>query len=197
MRITDFQALQFVTVLVNGTPIATSITNNAAKARSRGFEADATWRIGPLNLNAMVGHNDAEFTDYRNANSAGADFTGNNPGGPDWSWSIAGEYTLRLGGWGTASLWTQWTKRTELYLDAANTPRRITDDLSEVNARLRFLSESERFGISLFANNLLNRDYVALAFTDAAVVDSSTGSIGRAGTYNPPRNFGVSLEFSF
>jgi iron complex outermembrane receptor protein len=153
--------------------------DNAAKASSKGFEAELTARpVGGLELVAGAAYTDSKYDEY----TSGTDvFDGNHT-------IQSPEYTLNLGATYRHSsgffLSTRYNHIGEIYFDTANTESQ--GDYGLFGAKIGY--EAEHFDIYLYGENLFDEEYVTRAFEVSEVW------YGRAGA---PQNFGVTIQGRF
>lgn len=181
---------------------------NIPEVRSRGFEGDVAWQVVPwFGLTGSLAYTDATYRDYPNGptpvealnptptNTAGnpvSDFTGQRLAGvPKWSAALGGDLSHAIGRGGSeAYLHGDWSYRSSYYTVASNSRYGLVPGYGIVNARLgvRF-GEGKRFDLSVWARNLLDKDY----FQTLNVL--SYGLItGQAGD---PRTFGGTFKARF
>jgi iron complex outermembrane receptor protein len=158
---------------------------NAPKSRSYGAEAEINAEVTErLKLFAGAGILDAKFIDYPNALS-GQDESGNwQPLASRYSANASAQYTQPLSDGIDLVARADYNWRSSFYWDTANNIREPAYGI--VNARLGI--ESERWGVSLFAQNLFDEEYRIRA----AVYSGSEKAI--PGT---PQTFGVMGRISF
>lgn len=158
-----------------------SFTDNADVSIT-GFELEA--RATPttgFDIIAGMGVIDAEFTDFTNP------FTGENSTGnqltfaPDLTYNLAVQYRSPFGILGRVELQGLGTT----FFDDANTLEQ--DPYAIFNARLGY--EARNFGLYLFANNLLDTEYINQAF--------SLPPIGAIASYGAPATYGVQVKAKF
>ncbi|MEM1256549.1 MAG: TonB-dependent siderophore receptor [Cyanobacteria bacterium P01_H01_bin.21] len=161
--------------------IGGSFTDNADVSIT-GFELEA--RATPVtgfDIVAGLGLIDAEFTDFINP------FTGENSEGnqltfaPDLTYNLAFQYRSPQGVFGRLELQGLGTT----FFDDANTLEQ--DPYAIVNARLGY--EAENLGIYLFANNILDTEYINQAF--------ALPPIGAIASYGAPATYGVQVRTRF
>lgn len=158
---------------------AVAVSN--ADIRTLGAELEVIARpISGLELSAGLGLVSAEF---RNGNETftGAPLAGNRvPFSTDITYNLAAQYRSEAGLFG----------RLEVIGFGNTVFNDLNTDQQEafalVNARLGY--EFDNYGIYVSANNLFNTEYVTQAFDAGA---------GLAGTFGPPRTFGVQFRASF
>jgi len=166
----------------------TSFTvRNAGNLRHQGFEFDAVARpIHNFSLLANVAYLDSKFTDYPNASglpgcaataagipaactAVGLGATQNLEGkpatfAPKWSGRVGFDWTGGLGSsgysWDVNSNLSFFSKQFGGLVNDAN-PQTIIDGYAIVGARASLNGPGDHWTLSLFANNLLNKQYSA------------------------------------
>jgi iron complex outermembrane receptor protein len=154
-------------------------TDNAAKASSKGVEVELMARpLKGLELVAGAAYTDTQYDEY----TSGTDVLDGN------KTIYAPEYTLNLGATYRHSsglfLSALYNHVGEIYLDTVNTTSQ--GDYGLLYAKVGY--ETEHFDIYLYAENLLDQEYVTRAFEVSEVW------YGRAGT---PQTFGLVLQARF
>jgi iron complex outermembrane recepter protein len=66
-----------------------------------------------------------------------------------------------------------------------------------VNARLFWFSQNERYSLELYATNMFNTTQIGNVFRDIGFLDIPGGGGPEAVTYRPPRQFGGTFGFNF
>jgi iron complex outermembrane receptor protein len=178
-----------------------SYTDNVGKARSQGFEAEATWRpTDALRFDVGLGYTDASLSEdlITGTDSNGPVVAAKSgtqlPSTPDWTLSVAAQYDFQPIG-----EWDAYLRGEFQYIGEAtrhlgtpsDDPRNLVRDSYElVNLRLGVRRDAYEF--NLFVNNL---------FDDDTVLYQSFGSFSPAGSYEGirvrPRVIGASLKRSF
>lgn len=159
------------------------VLSNAGSARSKGAELEV--ELAPatgLLLSGSVGYTDAKYRQYDVQ-------TGNRlPYAPEWTGNFAASYTVPVGDNHKVDLSTNWTYRSRLYFD----PYQLleTSDPSRLvgNAQISFADADDAWTLSVYANNLTNRDMKAFAFTLGPVAPA---------IYAPKRTWGVKAGVRF
>jgi len=166
------------------------VTSNAAAATIKGFEVDLTaLPIDWLTLGAAVGYQDATYDDYHDP-ITGRDFTGNRlPGIPEWTGSLSAQIDQTM-----SSGWSWMLRGDVAYRDeklgrASNDPFFVGEAMTLVNARLGFTTPSNRYQISVWAKNLLDKDY--------EVSRSEIDGLGQYVRMNQPLSWGIELRGRF
>ena len=194
----DWSGIQQVINLAGG--CGNSYTDNVGKARSRGFELEASWvPVDHVTVDITAGYTDAELEKDL---ISGATATGPivaAPKGttlanvPDWTFSIGGQYDFTLGdraSYVRADL--QHVGRIKRHLNTPSDDPRSLDQDSYRVVSLRAGTEVGGYEVAVFVNNLLDEDVIINeAYGEFAPGDWS------ARTSIRPRMVGVSVAASF
>lgn len=152
-----------------------SHASNAAKATSQGIELEASYLLNhTLKLSANFGYTKALFKDYKDALH---DYKGNRmPYAPKLTYGLGAVYEdgFYIGAW--------LRGQSEVYSDEQN--QFGTPSYALVDARIGY--ESEDFSVSLYANNLFDREYHTRFSANGAYLFLST-----------PREVGLNFEYRF
>ncbi|MFO7594778.1 MAG: TonB-dependent receptor [Desulfocurvibacter africanus] len=187
----DLEDQQVVQLL----PTADTVIRNAGESRSMGFEVESAALLAKgLTFEGGFGYTDAEYEEYSDE-LTGADYAGNTtPLAPEYTYNLALQYRYPLMDnfnlLGYSSPLTLFS-RAELqgigsfYWNDANTIKENAYEL--VNLRAGF--ETEHFDILLWAKNLFDKDYAAVAFEFPG-----SDPVGQAGD---PQTFGLTLRARF
>jgi iron complex outermembrane receptor protein len=187
----DYKDIQVFNITGGGAVL----TTNAAAARVHGFDADLAIKASAnLTISAGFGWLDGKYTDFPNATytppspllggQSIVDATGNDliyapktSGNVSFDYRIPssmGEFNLN----GTAAY------RGKVFVSAAN--RLAIPGYVVVNTTLGWRSTDDRFGVQLWARNLLDKDYY---------LNRTEQALGDIQFLAPPRSFGVTLSF--
>ncbi len=187
----DYRDIQFT--VVRGDPETgepTTVIDNAARARIKGFEIEAMALPAPgLVLTAGAGLTDAEYTRV----DPGAPITVDSKfvKTPKWTVTLSGQYTVPAGNAGQVVGRLDWVYKSKIHHDALNSPFGLQKGYSLLNARLVFESAGGNWSIALFATNLTDERYI-LAATDLS------NALGFAEVqWAPPREWGLSLSLVY
>jgi iron complex outermembrane receptor protein len=186
-----------------------NVTANAARAKIKGFDAEAIWRATPeFTVTAGLAYLDAEFSSYPNATVnnpityragplAGRPcFCGNVTGirdvsgnalvrSPDWTASVTGLYSKELSAGqldGSVSVY----RSDKYFLDAEN--RIFQPSYTTVAAQVSFSPAGTGMKLTAWGRNLTNKKIIQGAF----ILNEADGV-----SFGPPRTYGVSLEYAF
>ena len=191
----------------------TSFTvRNAGNLRHQGFEFDGVAKpLRNLSLFAGVAYLDSEFTDYPNAaNLPGLPGTQDLDGepatfAPKWSGRVGFDWTGEFGSgysWDLNSNLSFVSKQFGGLVNDAN-PQTIIDGYALLGARATLNGPGDRWSVSLFGNNLLDKQYEAgnlYQFLGANLGLNNgvfPGSTAVRRLHADPRTYGVSATFRF
>ncbi|ADK84495.1 TonB-dependent receptor [Desulfarculus baarsii DSM 2075] len=178
----DLQDQQVVQLL----PSADTAIRNAGQSRSMGMELELRALLCQgLTLDAGFGYTDAEYTDYRDP-LAGADYSGNKAVlAPEYTYNLALEYRRGISAAWDAFLRAELNGVGPFYWNDANTLKQ--DPYQLVNLSLGF--EREAFDLVLWARNLFDENYEAVAFEFPG-----SDPVGQSGD---PLTFGATVRVRF
>ncbi|HEU0311596.1 MAG TPA: TonB-dependent receptor [Sphingomicrobium sp.] len=192
----------------------TSFTvRNAGNLRHQGFELDGVVKpLRNLSLFANVAYLDSEFTDYSNAaNLPGLPGTQDLEGepatfAPEWSGRVGFDWNGDFGSGGMTYALTSnlsfVSKQFGGLVNDAN-PQTIIDGYALLGARATLNGPGDRWSVSLFGNNLLDKQYEAgnlYQFLGASLGLNNgvfPGSTAVRRLHADPRTYGVSGTFRF
>jgi iron complex outermembrane receptor protein len=182
---TDYTDLQ-VQVLLGPAPI----TRNAANATVKGFELElAAVPVGGLKIESGIGLTDASYDEI------GPGVIGLTPQSkfaqvPEWSGNAGISYELGVGE-GRLTPRVDWLYRSEIYMDALNTPQITQDAVSLINASLTYESPGGRWLLALTGTNLGDERYFVSGFADLQTAGNAEVIWAR------PREWDLSVQFNF
>ncbi len=194
----------------------TSFTvRNAGNLRHQGFEFDGVVKpLRGLSLFASLAYLDSEFTEYDNA----AGLPGLPPGttqdlegkpatfAPDWSGRVGFDWTGDIGSGGmTYGMTSNLSFVSEQFGGLVNdaNPQTLIDGYALLGARATLNGADDRWSVSLFGNNLLNKQYEAgnlYQFLGGPLGLNNgvfAGSTAVRRLHADPRTYGVSGTFRF
>ena len=156
----DRQVSQFDEI--NGIP--TVITRNAGESEIQGAEFEFSFAAtSELYLYGSLSYLDGEYTDFRNATAAGADFTGNDTEKtPQYNLSLGAEYRFAVGE-GEFSIAPQYSYLGETWLQPDNGAFNVEDGYGVFNIRAGYDTADGRYGIHLWGKNLGDTAYKEFA----------------------------------
>lgn len=144
--------------------IPTVITRNAGESEISGAELEFTYTPGAnLLLYGSLSILDGEYTDFRNATAAGADFTGNTTEKtPEWNFAIGAEYRIPMGN-GEFTIAPQYSYIGETFLQPDNGAFNVEDGYGVFNVRAGYSISDGRYGVYLWGKNLGDTEYKEFA----------------------------------
>jgi len=211
----DYKNLQVSSIVLNPTTNQVSaVTTNAATARLRGIELEATIRPTKHDrISGYVSYLDAKIRSFTNASDnlrTGSgnynaltqvlgnaplpanvilDVSGNElPNAPKWSGRISYAHIVDLGDHGTLTPSVDFYAQSRTYSDIQNysQSRRVAYTKTDLN--LRYDLKGDKVSVTGFVNNLEDRR----VSNNLVTVWSST-----VANYDPPRTYGVRLGMNF
>ena len=184
----DNQQVTRITPLTATSPSLTQI-DNAGRTRARGVDFTLTLRpIPQLTLSANGTYQHARFRQYI---TNGIDLAGNaQTRSPDFTRYFSAQYDLPLGNVGQLSLFGEYSERSRIFFDAANT---TTAGLYQPgygigNLRLTFTPARLPIDVSAFVRNVGKTQYYQ------NIVVTPPSGIGPPGE---PRTYGLALNARF
>jgi iron complex outermembrane receptor protein len=187
----DYEDLQFTTQTVapDGTQVV--LVGNAAKAEISGVELElAAAPIDALNIGITVGYLDSKYTEIDDSVQT-ITLDSELIGAPEWTASAAADFTVPLAEWAEVVLRSDYTYRSKLYFDAANTESVAQDGYGLWNAAIALQSPTQRWTLTAGVLNLDDEEY---RVTGVGVLDS----LGFASAiYGRPREWYVQASVRF
>ncbi len=214
----DFQAASFDTTV---TPSRFLVTN-AGKLRSQGIEAEIQSRPLPgLNLGASLAYIDSEFIDFKDIScysgqpvlplgtprtsprqcilitpTQAVTYADGNPlpNSPKLTYSLTAGYQHHLGAFRIDTL-LNWFHRSKVSFDAAGNPLNVQEGYGLLNGNISFGPDKDRWRISFFARNILDRHFVNVVFSQPVL--NSPGVSVQIPSPDARRLLGVALDVKF
>ncbi len=187
----DYKDIQYGASLVDelGNPVL--VTQNAGEAEIRGFELEVeAWLRRGLSIFATIGHTDPKYTKVNQQEPLVATLDSTLPKTPAWNGSAAIQYAFRLPTAGELKTRLDYSYRTKVYNDIANTPQIAQGAYGLLNARLSYAPSRARWELALFGTNLTDEEYLENSIFVAAY-GVAVGVSGR------PREWGVMTRYRF
>ena len=197
MNYDNIQVTQQVQVLGGGGAVV-GIVTNGGKALSEGVELEATWRpTKMLRFTGGVGYADAYYTDYVDSSrGAPVSFNGNKlNNAPRLNSNLSASYTLpsSIG----AITFRLDAKHTDgFYTGRENTVAQWIPGYDLFNARVSLASNSERWDLALYVNNLSDARYVVTQGGGGFAAPVGAGT-NQTVSYGRPRTYGIVGTFTF
>ncbi|MGH6616817.1 TonB-dependent receptor [Sphingomonas sp.] len=201
-------------------PIAQTYPIVSSQAKTRGVEFDVAWRpLDPTDLTLTLGgaYVDAEWGRFRNApcfggqtvgegcellpgappGSAGIqqDLTGKPlPFSPHWQFNLGGSYGVALSDDLKLHFDLGASYRSEQLIAFPNNPRARQEGYTLVNAAIALAGKDDHWKLSVYAKNLLDKDYVVAMFSTPF---GAARSLSQFRPYESRRSIGLSLDVGF
>lgn len=159
---------------------------NAGTAEVKGFEAEFIGLVTDnVVLSGALGYLDAEYTeiDPTATVTKSAAFVNT----PEWSATIAGDYTVHIENGSAVLLHVDYAYRSETANDVENTPLLIQSSTDLVNASLTYRPTGRSWEIVVGGRNLTGERYIMSGFNQVGI-----GHIDA--TYSRPREWYVTLR---
>ena len=163
---------------------------NAGNAELYGFEAELTAApLPPLRLNAAVGYTESKFKDV--PVNAGP-INGNKlPFSPVFTFNAGAEYGIDLGDSGKITPRVDVRYQSRVYFTPFNLAYEQQSGYALLRARLTYNDPSDRYSLSVFADNITDKEYYTFG-------QNALGAQGVAYNYlGRPREYGVTLSGRF
>ena len=160
---------------------------NASEASMDGVEIEAVWYpTDGLALNFSYSYLDTEYERF--VIPGGADFTGNRlQTAPGNTFSAGFNYRHPIKDVGNLLLNASYAWQDDYFTGASNSPDFLIDSYGLVNASIGFETGDGRWRLSLWGNNLSDKEYV--------LIRGTSGAIGEY--FGAPRTYGATLTFNF
>ncbi len=186
MDYTDLQVVRFGPV--PGSAFGSFLTTNIGSADILGFELDLNWAVTEnFTINASYGFLDTE------ANGLvinGTDFSGLTlRQAPKNSFNLTADYDAELNnGNGSLNFNANLTHTDQSHNDFATAAQTLNEAKTLLNTNVTWTSANDSYKISLWAKNLLDKNYVAHSYFIGP---------GTIGVWGAPRTYGLTGTFSF
>ncbi|WP_375269139.1 TonB-dependent receptor [Phenylobacterium sp.] len=169
-------------------PNLSVVTDNAGEATIKGYETYLRWRpFTGASLVTSYAYTDAAFDQFEP--EPGLDYAGNRISRtPEHKLVVSPAYTLGLASGADLRFAVDYAYESRIFDDNSNEPPEIRDPTHFVDARVVFTDPSRRWTLSLWGKNL----------TDELTRTHQTLFLGaNFGAYNPPRTYGLSLNWTY
>jgi iron complex outermembrane recepter protein len=186
-------------------PFFSATLENAATTEGRGAELETRWLVGGgWSLELAATAYDIEFDDFLSRDPLDARLFG--PGGalvppedlsgnrtrntPDWTLQLGARYELELPNGGTLALGGSLSATDKQFFTEFEDSRLSAGSYTLIDANIKYTTPSGKISINLFGKNLTDEMVLSGAF---AIATSRT----IAGTYLPPRTYGITVSYNF
>lgn len=187
----DFSDLQVFTQVSTGI-LPVLVLDNASDAESKGLEFELVALVTDgLTFSLNGAFISSELKNFQ-TEAVGGNYSGNQIANtPEKSLTAALNYDYYLSNGGKLNFISTLAYKDDLFFTTENSPLLRQEAHTLVNARVGYLSASEKWGLSFFVNNLTDEFYLTNA-TDSSDI---TASIVR--TLGMPKNYGVEFNYNF
>lgn len=198
MKYHDLQVTQLVQVLGGGGAVV-GIVTNGGDATVKGSEIEVGFRpTQSLRLIGSLGYSDARYTNYIDKTNAGAalNFTGNRLNyAPKMTSTLSGVYSVGTS-LGALAFRMDYRQNSDYYTGRENLESQLIKGKELLNARVTLSSNSGRWEVAAYVNNLADKRYVVSQSPGgfAAPVGAGTNTIV---DYGRPRSGGVVATVNF
>lgn len=171
--------------------VAPTLTN-AGDATIMGAEMELVWQpAAPTLAQLSVGWLDAEYDGLtQRALMSGVTLNNALPSVSEWQIAAALSHDFDLAEHGYLTPRIDWSWRSEYYVDSANTPLLLQDDLHLLNANIAWSSPDQLWTVILAARNLTDEAYLVSGLAQYAI-----GQV--EGQFARPREWSLSLRRQF
>jgi iron complex outermembrane receptor protein len=167
-------------------------TRNAGSARIYGVELETNLRLfDALDLGLTGSYLNAKYSKFvSTANGITTDFAGNYLSrAPKWSVNVFGQYKIDTP-IGTLTPRVEYRYTSEVFYTQDNIQPQGADPYRELNLRLKYQPQNERWSLTGFVDNLTNKQFRASTF-----LGNLPGQV--AATYSTPRIYGIRAGYSW
>jgi len=169
-------------------PNLSVVTDNAGQATIKGYETYLQWRpfVG-ASLVTSYAYTDGRFDEF--SPEPGVDYAGNRISRtPEHKLVVSPSYTAALASGADLRFALDYAYESRIFDDNSNQPPEVRDPTHFVDARVIFTDPSRHWTVSLWGKNL----------TDEVTRTFQSVFLGaNFGAYNPPRTYGLSLNWTY
>jgi len=169
---------------------ASPVSQNAGDAELKGAELELEALVGGgFSIYLGASYIDAEYTKLKTS-VQGITLDTDLPKTPQYKVTLSPQFDVNLENSGKLRFAVDYTKTASMFNDAPNTPLLERPSTDNLGAAIHYYSPGEKYELTLGGTNLTDDRYL--------VVGSVNGAEGETvGTYNPPRQWYLSLRATF
>ncbi len=169
---------------------ASPVSQNAGDAELKGAELELQAILGGgFSLYLGGSYIDAEYTELATS-VQGITLETDLPKTPEYKFTLSPQWDVSLPNTGKMRFAVDYTKTASMFNDAPNTPLLARPSTDNLGAAIHYYSPGDKFQVTLGGTNLTDDRYL--------VVGSVNGAEGETvGTYNPPRQWYLSIRANF
>jgi iron complex outermembrane receptor protein len=169
---------------------ASPVSQNAGDAELKGAELELNAIVGGgFSLYLGASYIDAEYTRLLTS-VQGITLDTDLPKTPEYKFTVSPQFDLNLDNNGKLRFAVDYTHTASMFNDAPNTPLLARPATDNLGAAIHYYSPGEKYELTFGGTNLTDDRYL--------VVGSVNGAEGETvGTYNPPRQWYLSLRMTF
>ena len=167
------------------------MSQNAGDAELKGAELELEAIIGGgFSLNLAAGYIDAQYTELR-PTVQGITLDSALPKTPEFKVTVSPTWDVNLpDNHGKLRFAADYTHTDEMFNDSLNTPLLARPATDYLNASVHWLSPENKYEVTLGGSNLTDERYLTVGSLNSAEGET-------VGTYNPPRQWYLSLRMAF
>lgn len=159
---------------------------NGGNATIKGVEVEMQAMLSDrLSLSANVGYMDAHYTSVNPL--TGLTLANRLPKTPEWKFNLSPAYDMPLSNGAKLRFMMDYTHTSSLYNDAINTLVLKRPNTDQINASASYVSQDERYQITLGGTNLTDERYITTGSANGALASTSA-------SYNAPTEWYLSFR---
>ena len=169
---------------------ASPVSQNAGDAKLKGAELELQALIGGgFSVNLAAGYIDAKYTDLKTT-VQGITLDSDLPKTPKYKYTISPQWDLSLANTSKLRFAVDYTHTASMFNDAPNTALLLRPAVDYWSAAIHYYSPDEKYELTLGGSNLTDERYITVGSVNGAEGETE-------GTYNPPRQWYLSLHMLF
>ena len=179
-----------------GLELPTPFNTDDGSAEVSGFESEVQWSVtDEISFNFSGGYLKTKYIDIGDPDVSSLAFGAPFAFAPEWSFSVGAQYERALASDATLTLRTDYGWKDEYERDSSIFRQNESPEPAYglLNMRARYgktTSDGNEWSVALWGSNLTNERYIDGGFVSAGL-GLSLDTVG------PPREYGISLDYSF